>query len=856
MTSPSSKARRGRRNRSATSTSSDSSRSDSAIATTPLATERHELKTSDSKLTLTPPTSPNHLRRRRVAGPEPQGAEPAAPAEPVVEKPIEETVVDHASDEPEGSRKRPSSPKESTSKRRRLALIPKEPASRVELLWTAGFTAVTIFAFVTRTYRIDHPDQVVFDEVHFGKFASYYLRGEYYFDVHPPLGKLMLAAMGSFVGYDGHFLFEDIGMKYRDNRVPYVGLRLMPATCGALVVSLCFGILRQMGCDLWTVLIASVMLIFDIALITQTRLILLDSMLMVFGVWTIYNWIRFYKERFNPFSFDWWFWLTWTGVALGCACGVKMVGLFTVATVGIAVLCDLWRILDIKRGTSVLTFAKHFGARALCLIVLPIALYLSFFYIHFELLPKSGPGDAFMSHAFRAELQGSDVMASTPPIPYFSKVTFKHRETTAYLHSHADRYPRQYDDGRISSQGQQVTGYPHKDPNNVWELRLVSPNEPVHEERKHGGTTVRYLLQQDVFQLYHVNTRSLLRTHDVASPLTKTNTEVTTITEADVTKAGGVGSKAFNDTLFTIETLNLRDGEKVRAIGTHFKLKSVPLGVVLNIQKGGLLPAWGFGQAEVNGDKNQAATSAIWYIEDVKHERIVNGKEVDDTPTLRKVPVKTLSFFRKFWELHGLMIHHNAGLTTSHPYSSRPLTWPFVLRGISFWEVLADIQQIYLLGNPPIWWYAIAGTLAYGVLWVLDRIFERRGWDWMSVGKGRKWWDRGCGFLFTAWAFHWLPFFLMERSLFLHHYLPSFIFSVLVASFTLEAVAGMLGARLKGWTKFAARCFYYGWTAAGTGACVAAFVYFSPFCYGSSFQSREAITERKWLKSWDFQHAI
>ena len=32
--------------------------------------------------------------------------------------------------------------------------------------------------------------QVVFDEYHFGKFVNGYITGEYFFDVHRPLGKL------------------------------------------------------------------------------------------------------------------------------------------------------------------------------------------------------------------------------------------------------------------------------------------------------------------------------------------------------------------------------------------------------------------------------------------------------------------------------------------------------------------------------------------------------------------------------------------------------------------------------------------------------------------------------------------
>jgi hypothetical protein len=49
-----------------------------------------------------------------------------------------------------------------------------------------------------------------FDEVHFGKFASKYIKTQYFVDVHPPLAKLLITLAAFVFGYDGQFDFKDI----------------------------------------------------------------------------------------------------------------------------------------------------------------------------------------------------------------------------------------------------------------------------------------------------------------------------------------------------------------------------------------------------------------------------------------------------------------------------------------------------------------------------------------------------------------------------------------------------------------------------------------------------------------------
>lgn len=77
---------------------------------------------------------------------------------------------------------------------------------------------------------------VVWDEAHFGKFGLHYLKRKFYFDVHPPLGKMFVGLAGLLSRYNGHFEFKS-GEEYNDN-VPYVAMRVMMAIFGVALVPL------------------------------------------------------------------------------------------------------------------------------------------------------------------------------------------------------------------------------------------------------------------------------------------------------------------------------------------------------------------------------------------------------------------------------------------------------------------------------------------------------------------------------------------------------------------------------------------------------------------------------------------
>ncbi|NXQ51239.1 POMT2 transferase, partial [Catharus fuscescens] len=247
------------------------------------------------------------------------------------------------------------------------------------------------------------------DETHFGKMGSYYINRTFFFDVHPPLGKMLIGLAGYLSGYDGTFPFQKPGDRYEQHN--YIGMRgvriyRLVSSCSAAATPPV--LVLELSKSLPAALLTAFILIFDTGCITLSQYILLDPILMFFLMGAVLSMVKCNSCADRPFSTAWWFWLSLTGVSLAGAMGVKFVGLFVVLLVGLNTIYDLWDLLG-NLSLSLVTFGKHLLARVLCLIVLPLALYTAVFAVHFAVLNRSGPGDGFFSSAFQSQLIGNNL---------------------------------------------------------------------------------------------------------------------------------------------------------------------------------------------------------------------------------------------------------------------------------------------------------------------------------------------------------------------------------------------------------------------------------------------------------------
>lgn len=243
--------------------------------------------------------------------------------------------------------------------------------------------AIIAVSLATHFAFFGWPDSTVFDEVHFGRFVSGYYTGEYFFDIHPPLGKLIIAGFAKFFDFQPEYSFAEIGAGFPDKK--YMALRFLPSLAGALLAPVMFLLMRRLGLSNLASFSGALLVSFENALLTQSRFILLDAFLLLFGFASLLFYFRYRQEKTKTRD------LVLMAVFGGLAVSVKWTGASFLA---LPVIVEFYeRIIKEKRLVPFIKFCSFF--------IISAALYFSIFLIHFGLLAKPGSGDAFMSPEFR-----------------------------------------------------------------------------------------------------------------------------------------------------------------------------------------------------------------------------------------------------------------------------------------------------------------------------------------------------------------------------------------------------------------------------------------------------------------------
>jgi len=459
---------------------------------------------------------------------------------------------------------------------------------------------------------------------------------------------------------------------------------------------------------------------------------------------------------------------------------------------------------------------------------------MAMFGIHFACLVNPGDGDGFMSSEFQATLNSKSMQDVPVDVAFGSKVSIRHHNTQGgYLHSHNLMYP-------TGSKQQQITLYPHKDENNVWRLENITQPLDSKGENINGSTAwdtispPNFIKDGDTIKLYHTSTNRRLHSHDVRAPVTEADWQ------NEVSAYGYDGFEGDANDYFRVEIIKkLSDGEeaktRLRTIQTKFKLVHVMTGCVLFSHKV-KLPDWASEQQEVTCAKGGTLPNSIWFIEQNEHPQL--GADAE------KVNYRNPGFLGKFWELQKVMWHTNAGLVESHAWDSRPPSWPILQRGINFWG--KDHRQIYLIGNPIVWWSSTLAVAIFIVFKGLAVLRWQRGFKDYDNAIFKRF-DYEIGVSVLGWAFHYFPFYLMQRQLFLHHYFPALYFAVIALCQTYDYVTARIpgiGLRERPFIgRIGAVAFLV--------LSIVAFTIYAPLAYGNPW-TQSACNKVKLFKGWDW----
>ncbi|XP_064514892.1 protein O-mannosyl-transferase 2 isoform X3 [Pseudopipra pipra] len=604
----------------------------------------------------------------------------------------------------------------------------------------AALALVTLLSFASRFHRLPEPPHVCWDETHFGKMGSYYINRTFFFDVHPPLGKMLIGLAGYLSGYDGTFPFQKPGDRYEQHN--YMGMRGFCAFLGSCLVPFAYLTVLELSKSLPAALLTAFILIFDTGCITLSQYILLDPILMFFLMGAVLSMVK----------------------CNSCA--------------------------------------------------------------------DSGPGDGFFSSAFQSQLIGNNLHNVSIPehLAYGSVITMKNlRMAGGYLHSHWHLYPE-----GIGARQQQVTAYLHKDLNNLW---IIKKHDSDTADLSDPLSPVEFVRHGDIIRLEHKETSRNLHSHQHEAPLTRKHFQVT---------GYGINGTGDSNDFWRIEVVGRKTGKLIKVLRSQIRLIHVATGCILG-SSGKTLPKWGWEQVEVTCTPYMKETpNSLWNFEDHINPKLPNIS----------LDVLKPSFAEILLESHMVMIRGNSGLKPKdNEVTSKPWHWPINYQGLRFSGVNETDYRVYLLGNPVIWWLNLVTMGLYFLITICTAVALKRGvqltYELKELSRVVL---RGGGQITLGWLLHYLPFFMMGRVLYFHHYFPAMLFSSMLTGITWDSLLKFCAGFLSPSTT--ARKVYGGGFLVLVLLILYSFYLFHPLSYGMigpmASDPSSPMAGLRWMDSWEF----
>lgn len=681
-----------------------------------------------------------------------------------------------------------------------------------------------ITSFATRYYKLDHPRAVVFDELHYIKFITLYARRIFFFDPQPPFGKQLITLVAYLLGFKGDLEYSQIGDVYKPE-VPILALRLLPCICGSLIAPLVYLVGLELGFRQSTAILASTLIITENSLLTQSKFLLLDPILILLSLLSIYAYSKFRKQSST-------LWLVIASSSATLSACTKYSGLHTYLLTICLVCYSWWESIDYD---SFKKIACRAALYSLCIFVLPVVIYASIFYMHLSWLTKAGPHDTIMTSAFQASLENglASITRGQPlEIVHGSQITIRHTHSrSCWLHSHEHLYPIKYSDGRGSSHQQQVTCYSFKDVNNWWIVKRPHVDELVVSE------PYDKIKDGDLIQLIHGLTGRALNSHDVASSMSPYSQEVSCYVDHNISMPA--------QNVWRVQLYNPKDtNSHWHTINSRLQLIHLNSSLALRFS-GRQLPDWGFHQHEIVADKELKNEDTIWNVEEHRHTKSEDQREREvQFGQAEFVPLEptSLTFLEKFLEIHQKLFVYQQDAMKDHIYACEsPLDWIFLTKGTAYWvdSALKDYAQIFLIGNVNTSMIGLLSIFIF-ISFVTFYTLRRRRQIFSDITENN--WAKiqaQALILIGGYLLHLLPYFFYDGPLFLQYYLNALVFKILTIGALVDHIYDIS-------SKNNIPHVIIFLIVAGS---LDTFTKLLPLSYGTSL-SREAVEKLKWKETW------